>query len=58
MRVLAIVICAALLLPACAVNHQVHAGPGAAFTLSDAGQTAGFHTFDDEKYLRGISNTE
>lgn len=59
MRIFAMLMCAAMFLPACAVSHQVHAVTGTtAFTLSDAGHSAKHYKFDDEEYLRGMSNAE
>ena len=59
MRIFAILIFVALFLPACAASHQVQANKGTtAFTLSDAGHSAKHHKFDDEQYLRGMSNTK
>jgi hypothetical protein len=59
MRIFVILIFAAMFLPACAVSHQGDADIDAVqFALSDAGHPAKHYKFDDEEYLRGMSNAE
>jgi hypothetical protein len=57
MKYFAMLIFAAMFLPACAVSHQAQADKGVtAFVLSDARHSASHHKFNDDEYLRGMTN--
>lgn len=57
MKFITMLMFTAMLLPACAVSQQAKADKSTtAFALSDARQSSNHHKFDDDEYLRGMSN--
>ncbi len=55
MRIISMLMFVTFFSSACTVSHQGHANT-ATLTLTDAGQSSGYYKFDDEKYLRSMSN--